>query len=202
LNKICHKAKTGTTDVDYAASIAQHTAAAPTGTLGAFRNGAITGVSYSDFDQSYNPINSYEQGSGGGGYVVRKGDTLQGIAAGLYGDSSLWYKIAEVNGLSGQTALIEGQSLILPAGVIRNTNNASTFQPYDPASTIGDTSPTAAAAPPKKKGCGAGGQILLAIIAVAVALVVAPYALGAAATAGAPATGLTAFFGGAAAPKA
>jgi LysM repeat protein len=118
--------------VDYAASIAQRTAAAPTGTQGAFRNGATTGASYSDFDQSYNPINSYEQGANAGVYTVRKGDTLQGIAAGLYGDASLWYKIAEINGLSGQTALIEGQSLTLPAGVIRNTNNASTFRPYDP----------------------------------------------------------------------
>jgi nucleoid-associated protein YgaU len=152
----------GTTD--YAASIAQRTAAAPTGTQGAFRNGATTGASYSDFDQSYNPINSYEQGSNAGGYVVRKGHTLQGIAAGLYDDSALWYKLAEINGLSGglsgQTALIEGQSLTLPAGVIRNTNNASTFRPYDPAASIGDTSPTAAAAPPKKKGCGAGGRYL------------------------------------------
>jgi LysM repeat protein len=161
--------------VDYQASVTQRTSAPITGGQGAFRNGSSVGKIHTDFDQSYNPINSYEQGSGGGGYVVRKGDTLAGLAAGLYGDSSLWYKIAEANGLSGQPALIEGQSLTLPAGVIRNTNNASTFQPYDPASTIGDTSPTAAAAPPKKKGCGAGGQILLAIIAVAVALVVAPY---------------------------
>ena len=126
--------------MDYAASIAQRTAAAPTGVQGAFRNGTTTGVGYSDFDQSYNPINSYEQGSGGSVYTVRKGDTLQGIAAGLYGDSALWFKIAEVNGLSGNSALIEGQSLTLPSGVIRNTNNASTFQPYDPAATIGDTS--------------------------------------------------------------
>jgi hypothetical protein len=139
--------------VDYQASIAQRTAAAPTGTPGAFRGGATTGTSYSDFDQSYNPINSYEQGSNGSGYLIRKGDTLAGIAAGLYGDSSAlraffnwnWspgsipaltrtvcegYKIAEVNGLSGQSALIEGQSLTLPAGVTRNTNNAATFQPY------------------------------------------------------------------------
>jgi hypothetical protein len=70
--------------------------------------------------------------------------------------------------LSGQTTLIEGQSLTLPAGVIRNTNNASTFQPYDPAATIGDTSPIAAAAPPKKKGCGVLGQVLLVVIAIAV----------------------------------
>jgi nucleoid-associated protein YgaU len=83
-----HVGNNCTTDVDYQASIAQRTAAAPTGTPGAFRNGASIGASYSDFDQSYNPINSYEQGSGGGGYVVRKGDTLQGLAAGLYGDSA------------------------------------------------------------------------------------------------------------------
>jgi hypothetical protein len=57
----------GTTDVDYAASIAQRTSAAPTGTQGAFRNGATTGASFSDFDQSYNPINSYEQGVHFGG---------------------------------------------------------------------------------------------------------------------------------------
>jgi hypothetical protein len=52
----------GTTDLDYQASIAQRTAEVPSGTPGAFRNGATTGVSYGDFDQSYNPINTYEQG--------------------------------------------------------------------------------------------------------------------------------------------
>jgi LysM domain len=83
--------------------------------------------------------------------VVRKCDTLQGLAAGLYDDSTLWYKIASVNGLSGNNALIEGQSLTLPSGVIRNTNNATTFQAFHPASTIGNTSPTAAAAPPSDK---------------------------------------------------
>lgn len=101
----------GTTDLVYGASVAQRGAAIPSGTPGAFRNGATSGASYSDFDQSYNPINSYEQGhsrvcrrwrqvartllSGlhlrrltSAGYIVRKGDTLAGIAAGLYGDSS------------------------------------------------------------------------------------------------------------------
>ncbi|WP_284361852.1 LysM peptidoglycan-binding domain-containing protein, partial [Candidatus Phycosocius spiralis] len=72
-------------------------------------------------------INSYSQGSNFGSYTVRGGDSLQSIAQNLWGDSGLWYKLAEANGLSGTSALIEGQTLRLPAGVVRNTYNASTI---------------------------------------------------------------------------
>jgi hypothetical protein len=100
---------------------------------------------------------------------VRAGDSLQSIAQNIYGDSSLWYKLAEANGLSGQSALFEGQSLRLPAGVIRNTYNADTITPYNPGETLGDVNPsTPQAAPPKKKKCGGVGTILMVIIAVAV----------------------------------
>lgn len=59
----------------------------------------------------------HQQGSAGGGiYTVRTGDTLQAIAASLYGDGNLWYRIAEANGLSGAGGLNEGQQLRLPAG--------------------------------------------------------------------------------------
>ncbi|WP_233354609.1 RHS repeat domain-containing protein, partial [Woodsholea maritima] len=44
---------------------------------GPFRNGASSGTSYADFDQGLSPINSYNQGSGGGVYTVQNGDTLQ-----------------------------------------------------------------------------------------------------------------------------
>ena len=50
-----------------------------------------------------------------GHYSVRSGDTLASIAAGLWGDSALWYKLAEANGLSGYSALTPGQSLTLPS---------------------------------------------------------------------------------------
>ncbi|MCL4713376.1 MAG: LysM peptidoglycan-binding domain-containing protein [Hyphomonadaceae bacterium] len=110
-----------------------------------------------------------------GGYTVQAGETLRSIAARLYGDASLWWKIAEANGLSGEAALIEGQSLILPAGALKNTHNASTFTPYDPADIIGDTAPTTPAQPkPKKNKCGGVGQIIVAIIAVAVVAILAP----------------------------
>lgn len=46
-------------------------------------------------------------------HVVQSGDTLQSIAAGLWGDGDLWYKIAEVNGLTAESALPEGLALKL-----------------------------------------------------------------------------------------
>ena len=65
---------------------------------------------------SWDPINSYQQGSNGGSYTVRAGDTLGSIAAQLWGDSSLWYKLGEANGIAGAGALNEGQVLIVPSG--------------------------------------------------------------------------------------
>ena len=112
---------------------------------------------------AYNPINAYEQGSRGGMYSVQSGDTLAGIASALWGDASLWYKIAEANGLAADSPLLEGMSLIIPAGVQSNANNATTFKPYDPLEVLGATSPTSPA--PKKNKCGVLGQVVLVVIA-------------------------------------
>lgn len=171
----------GTSDVSYPASIAErqtiHSA-----NPGTFRNGSTYGASYADFAQSYDPINSYAQGAAGGSYTVQTGDTLQTIAQTIWGDSNLWYKLAEANGLSGNAGLIEGQVLMLPAGVVRTAHNAGTVKPYDPNAAIGDLSPTTPAPPKtKNKGCGGFGQILLAVVAVAVTAIVAPQLIGVAA---------------------
>jgi LysM repeat protein len=112
----------GTSDVTTAASIGERQMVSPTaGNIGTFRNSSTYGASYGDFAQSYDPLNSYNQGAGSGSYNVRTGDTLQSIAQSIYGDGNLWYKIAEANGLSGNASLIEGRSLTLPAGVAKNT---------------------------------------------------------------------------------
>ncbi|WP_379549958.1 LysM peptidoglycan-binding domain-containing protein [Qipengyuania sp. DGS5-3] len=165
----------GTSNVNYERTIAERTANTSSAT-GAFRNNAATGVGYADFGGDYDAINSYAQGSGGGSYTVRGGENLQAIAAQLWGDSALWYKIAEANGLRGSETLIEGQRLTIPTGVTRVHNNSGTIKPYDPAEAIGDTSPTTAAQPKKKK-CGVFGAILLAVVAIAVAAVVTGGAL-------------------------
>jgi nucleoid-associated protein YgaU len=106
---------------------------------GAFRFGAAVGGDHADFDNGLDPINSYGQGSAAGGYTVRGGDTLASIAAQLWGDAGLWYKLAEANGLTDAGILAEGQSLIVPAGVMRSSHNASTFRPYDASEAVGDT---------------------------------------------------------------
>ncbi len=159
----------GTIDADYAASIANRIAAQGTG---AFANGASTSTSFADFDLAHDHLNSYAQGSAGGMYVVQSGDTLSGIAAALWGDASLWYKIAEVNGLTAESALIEGLPLIVPAGVQRNENNAETFKPYDPLEVLGSTAPTAVAPRPKKKNCGVLGQLVVQVLAFVIAMAI------------------------------
>ncbi|RSY78556.1 LysM peptidoglycan-binding domain-containing protein [Sphingomonas koreensis] len=157
----------GTLNTDYQSSVAGREL---TQGSGAFRNGASYGGSYADFDQFYEGITSHSQGGAGGSYVVRGGETLAGLAAQLWGDSSLWYKLAEANGLSAGTSLVTGQTLHIPSGVSRSQHNATTFTPYDPAETLGDTSPTTPTPQKPKKGnkCGVFGQILMVAIAVAV----------------------------------
>ena len=158
----------GTSDLSYDASVGDRRVVSPN-SPGTFRNQQVYGGAYADFAQNYDPINSYYQGAAGGSYRVNQGDTLQRIAQSLYGDSSLWYKIAEANGLSAAAALVEGQTLVLPTGVLNSKNNAGTFKPYNAGEAIGDLSPSTPQ-PPKnaKNKCGVFGQILLAVIAIAV----------------------------------
>ncbi|MFT3728247.1 MAG: LysM peptidoglycan-binding domain-containing protein [Terricaulis sp.] len=164
----------GSVDTDEATSITNRTASQGTG---AFFNGASSGTSFADSDLAYDSIDSYDQGSTGGMYTVRDGDTLASIASSLWGDSSLWYKIAELNGLTADSALPTGMPLLIPVGVIRSTNNATTYKPYDPAEIVGNTMPTAVKPPKSKHNCGVLGQIVLVVIAAVVAF----YTAGAAA---------------------
>jgi YD repeat-containing protein len=168
-----HVGNNGTLDTDYATSIANR-ATAPSPGQGAFRFGQYVGATQSDFDLSGEAITSYGQGVAAGGYTVRQGDTLETIAAQLWGDSSLWYKLAEVNGMSASNGLVEGQRLVIPAGVMRTHHNASTFKPYDPAETLGDLTPATPQPKAGKRGkCGVFGQLLLIAVAVAVSVVTA-----------------------------
>jgi hypothetical protein len=166
--EIGYVSNNGTRETDYATSIANRTAVQGSG---AFFNGATSATPYGDFVQDASPINSYGQGGAGGAYVIRSGDTLSNIAATLWGDSALWYKLAEANGLSANTQLAEGQTLTVPPGVMRNTHNAGTFKAYDPNAAIGDTSPAAPAPARKGKGCGVLGAVILAVIAIVVVAV-------------------------------
>ncbi|OJZ07381.1 MAG: hypothetical protein BGP22_17795 [Variovorax sp. 67-131] len=124
------------------------------------------------FGFGYRPIDEGHPAATPGSYAVREGDTLQGIAKSVYGDSSLWYLLAEANGVASGSELQRGQVLIVPTHV-SSANNASTFKPYDPSKIIGDTSPALMAMPGGggKEGCGGFGQVIVAVVAVVVAAV-------------------------------
>jgi hypothetical protein len=95
----------GTANMSYVASISNRLAPSAT-TGGAFQGGSTASTPYADFEQSYEAINGSSLGGTSGGYTVSEGDTLQSVAQAVFGDSQLWYLIAEANGLSAGAALI------------------------------------------------------------------------------------------------
>ncbi|MEM8789964.1 MAG: LysM peptidoglycan-binding domain-containing protein, partial [Pseudomonadota bacterium] len=127
-----------------------------------------------DFDQNYAPVNGSSPGNAATRHVVQAGDTLAIIAAGLWGDAALWYKIAQANGLQGMdanSALTAGRTLTIPNIVTNVHNNASTFQVYDQNQALGDVRPDTPFPVQRDDGCGVVGQILTVAVAVAVTVV-------------------------------
>ena len=158
----------GSDNMNYVASIADRLGV-PGSTGGAFHNGVTTSTPFADFEQSYDAINPSGQSGEGSSYTVSNGDTLQSIAAMMWGDASLWYLLASANGLSAGSQLAAGQSLLIPDRVTNIHNNSSTFRVYDPNKALGDNSPTAIK-PPKHQKCGMLGQILVSLVALAITI--------------------------------
>jgi LysM repeat protein len=119
----------GTSDVDYVTSIADHRAVPG---WGPFQYGTTTGTAYADFDQAYDPINGLTYDSTSSHYTVNDGDTLQSIAASVWGDASYWYLIVDANGLTGSETLVAGQDLLIPNKVHNSHNSSDVYKVYDP----------------------------------------------------------------------
>jgi YD repeat-containing protein len=115
--------------------------------------------------------------AGGGvrSYTVMAGDTLRSIAQGQYGSASLWWKIADANGLLGDSGLQVGQVLSVPIQAGGASNGAGDFRVYDASSIVGDTSPNMPAPPPKKNGCGFLGKLIMIVVAIVVTAGVGSY---------------------------
>ncbi|HEY0303062.1 MAG TPA: LysM domain-containing protein, partial [Rhizomicrobium sp.] len=64
--------------------------------------------------QSYEPINGNSWEAASSSYTVGDGDTLQSIAAAMWGDAALWYLIADANGLTASSELAAGQTIAIP----------------------------------------------------------------------------------------
>ncbi|MEO6936655.1 MAG: LysM peptidoglycan-binding domain-containing protein [Collimonas sp.] len=168
----------GVSNVSYAEDLAQRSAP----NLGRFRYGKP--VASADFDQNYQPINSSYPGNAASSYTAKEGDTLSSIARAIWGDSTLWYMIAEANGLTNGDKLIAGQVLSIPNKVSNFHNTSSTFRVYNPGQAIGDTLPTLPAEPlpppPPSAGGGCGGfvQFLSMVVAIVVSAIIIYASLG------------------------
>ncbi|WP_228129960.1 LysM peptidoglycan-binding domain-containing protein [Acinetobacter sp. NIPH 542] len=130
-------------------------------------------ISSADFDQNFEPINAQYPSSASTSYVVNNGDTLQSIALSVWGDASMWYMLADVNGLSATDKLTAGQVLTVPNKVTNIHNNSETFRPYNPGEAIGNTQPTVPSPPPPpkpKKKCGGIAQIVMIVVAIVVTI--------------------------------
>lgn len=130
------------------------------------------------FNPNYQPITNLHPSAGTGAYTVRSGDTLEVIAKAAYGDSRLWYLIADANGLRGNSDLRVGQTLNIPTQVGSVHNTSDTFKPYDPSKVIGDTTPELPVPESDDDDCGGLGQIIMIIVAVVVTIYTAGAAAG------------------------
>ncbi|WP_394539177.1 deaminase domain-containing protein [Lysobacter enzymogenes] len=163
--------------IDYAKELAQNQV--KPGAQNDDRHKRYAPVSGADFDQNYLPINSLYPTAAPGSYIVKAGDTLQTIAAALWGDSAMWYLLADANNLAPTQALIPNTVLTVPNKVANIHNNASTFKPYDAGSAMGNTSPTVPEPPPPpaaKKGCGGFVRILAVVVSIVVTYYLGPVA--------------------------
>lgn len=101
--------------------------------------------------------------------VQSAGETLQSIAQNIWGDSKLWYLIADANGIDSSTKLAPGDQLRIPTRVNTVHNDYATFKPYDAAEALGNTAP---AMPPPSHGggCGSVGKLIMIVVAVVVTI--------------------------------
>ena len=142
------------------------------------------GTIKANFDVNYTPVSQGYPSSVPTDVIVQSGETLRSIAARVFGDASLWYVLAEANGLTSPDEVLEaGLQLQVPNKVLSLSNDARSFKPFDASLAVGDTTPTQ---PWPKGGCGVVGTLILAVVAV----IVAAY------TAGAASTALASLFGG------
>ena len=151
-----------------------------------FANGRQVGMlgsgslDIAQFSFAYTPISAAYPAMSPGSYVVRSGDTLARIAQAVWGDSSLWYLIADANSLTfGPDATLPGEEVgktyRIPNVVTNLRHSATAFQPYNPASIVSTLTPNPAALPaPPAAECVSTGQLLsMAVIIAATALVTA-----------------------------
>jgi YD repeat-containing protein len=111
-------------------------------------------------------------------YEVQRGDTLKSIADRLYGNPSLWFIIAEANGLMGAERLEAGSILQVPNTVNAGRITDETHVVYDQNEITGSTLPNLKS--PEPDACAKILAVILIILIIIIAIVVAVVTYGAA----------------------
>ncbi|WP_005034730.1 Ig-like domain repeat protein [Holophaga foetida] len=132
---------------------------------------APTFINQANFDLGFTPVTNSYPAASTGSYPVRSGESLESIALNAYGDASLWYLIAEANGLLSNQDLRVGQVLTIPTKVGSTHNTSATQNLYNPAKIVGSTAPNLATPKPKVDsggggGCGGIGMIIVIIVVI------------------------------------
>ncbi len=100
------------------------------------------GVQQANLDTgSYNPVQNLSDTLPGGvlTYTAREGDSLQGIAGQMYGNSSLWFVLADANGLDPNQPLKAGTVLHIPNTVKTGHITADNHKVYSESEIVGST---------------------------------------------------------------
>lgn len=147
----------------------------PTSTFAMIVNDQVLGYEdHSDTNilgSSYTGAISVAQTSAPSAYTVqRQGETPQSIAQAIWGDSKLWYLIADANGLNAGDTLELNRVLNIPIRLNTAHNDFTTFQPYNASEAIGNTTP--ALPPPTHNSHHGGwfGKLVVGAIAVGISI--------------------------------
>ncbi|MCJ8315114.1 MAG: hypothetical protein HRU38_23970 [Saccharospirillaceae bacterium] len=76
-------------------------------------------------------------GNGQTRYTAQGGESLQMVAQNVYGNSNLWFLIAEANGLDATSTLVEGQFVLIPPGLESAKLDADSHLLYDASGITG-----------------------------------------------------------------
>ncbi|MFB9246416.1 LysM peptidoglycan-binding domain-containing protein [Massilia antarctica] len=158
--------------IDY--MYAQGNAVAETGT--SIKDGSYTVMDSKNYALFQNFDKEFPSG-GMQSYTVKGGESLQNIADSMYGNASLWYLIADANGLSGNETLKAGQVLRVPSASQSGTIDSAAHKVYSDSEIIGSKLPNLKSNPPKKSGCSSFLQVLVIIVAIVASCILGPQML-------------------------
>ncbi|USQ13731.1 LysM peptidoglycan-binding domain-containing protein [Legionella lytica] len=165
---------------------------------------SMIGATEDSFNKAPTPVEAPQDNIGT--YTLKSGDSLESIALQVYGDSSLWYLIADANGISdrnaiagGDSKLYIGQRLTIPPAAAGQHHTHATHRILDANKMLGNTSANAATPtpkPPKPKHGNFWGKLLVAVVAtVATVLTAGALAIGMGVTGSIFSAGLSALGG-------